>query len=190
MYDHPRRWVWICLATANFTIESNSSFICSRWQQAFSSQMLFGQCRVTEVVNHITAVSLSSKHRHKFLNCLVGVFLCMGNYRQTLQTKITCLCRWPQTWGHLQPAFRSFQQHHAALRSPNENICSCFTTIKALPTTPSHILRPFIPHWRVWEVKAKSSEPQGPSAFLPAHGHRSFLGWSQNTSEFPSGFNY
>lgn len=57
----------------------NSSFTCARWQRASSAQMLFGQRRVTEVVNHITAVSLSSKHSHKFLNCV----FCTGNYRQT-----------------------------------------------------------------------------------------------------------
>lgn len=146
-YDHPRRWVWICSATANFTIESNSSFICSRWQQAFSSQMLFGQCSVAGVLNHITAVSLSGKHHHKFLNRI----FCMGNYKLCTQrspASAAGLGHWAQTRGHLQPAFSSCWRHHAVLRSPNKSICSCIIIIKALPTTPSHIFPPFIPHWR------------------------------------------
>lgn len=51
-----------------------------RWvQRACSAQMLFGHCRVAEVVNHITAVSLSRKHSRGFLS---RVF-CTGNFRQT-----------------------------------------------------------------------------------------------------------
>lgn len=85
--------------TTGSRLEWNSSLICIY----FMAESLFStdtQCRVTEVVNHITAVSLSSEHSCEFLSCV----FCTGNYRQAAHRTPVCaagLSLWATSSQHL-----------------------------------------------------------------------------------------
>lgn len=154
----------------------NSSFTCARWQRASSAQMLFGQRRVTEVVNHITAVSLSSKHSHKFLNCV----FCTGNYRHTEYLSLPL----GSGFGPPPASVWLFPAAPCCVQEPNKNICSCIITFKGIPVPPLDIFLHLSPIGGLWDLKVKFSELQVPAASLLAHGHSGFLGWCETTFRF------